>query len=265
MELNLEVCRAIASQNGLPLQFVVKEFQLMDVLGQITEWVHANQETLVFKGGTALSKVYFDKEQRFSEDLDFDSEKDAVPLCKRLARGLRGYTIEEFRKVRSTCQFYCVFQSPLGNRDHVRVDIANKSIHTSQSLQLKPAVSKFTNMSVSGFKVYAFEDLLARKMNALCSRREGKDFYDAHTGLSRCDMALMHPAISMALQSEKRTETPQEFVRQTILNVKKADAKQLQKLTNPFIPLAYRPKNWTELQNDLVMKLENLEEVVGKK
>ena len=36
MELNLEVCRTIAVQYGLPLQFVVKEFFVFDVLSQIT-------------------------------------------------------------------------------------------------------------------------------------------------------------------------------------------------------------------------------------
>ncbi|PIN83340.1 hypothetical protein COV61_03375, partial [Candidatus Micrarchaeota archaeon CG11_big_fil_rev_8_21_14_0_20_47_5] len=71
MEINLEVCRTIAVQYGLPLQFVAKEFYVFDVLGQIAE-LTAGKKELVFKGGTALNKIYLGKMQRFSEDLDFD-------------------------------------------------------------------------------------------------------------------------------------------------------------------------------------------------
>ena len=72
MELDLEVCRSIAVRNGLPLQFVFKEFHIINIIGEIAGAAFSSKNPLVLKGGTALNKVYLKKLQRFSEDIDFD-------------------------------------------------------------------------------------------------------------------------------------------------------------------------------------------------
>lgn len=260
MEINLDVCKTIAIQHGLPLQFVIKEFHLFDVLSQIVAFAIKDKRTLVFKGGTALSKVYLGKAQRFSEDIDFDLDADiekVMAFSKELASTMKDYSITEFRKVQGTVQFYCNYDNLLGGKDHIRVDIASKTIITSKPLIQKQAVSEFIGSSVSGFYVYAFEDLLARKMNALSDRAEGKDFYDVYTALPFCKK--MDKAIVSALKSEKRKETVREFLKKIIKKVENANPKKLRNLTNPFIPLAYRPKDWLELKNDLLLKLEKLE------
>lgn len=258
MELNIEVCRAIAVQHGLPLQFVVKEFHLFNVLSGIAAFA-GGEGTLVFKGGTALNKVYLKNGQRFSEDLDFDwGGKGELPaFAKELAGGLKDYAVSEFRKVRGTVQFYCTYESPLGGKDHVRVDVAAKRIIVSEPPLALPAVSEITHSTVSGFRVYGLEDLTARKLHALCTRTEGKDVYDAHVSLPMCKR--MGKAIAAMLESEGRKQEPGEFITDTIAAVKKADHKKLRNLTNPFIPLDWRPKDWLELKNDLVLKLENLD------
>ena len=256
MEINLEVCRTIAVQHGLPLQYVIKEFQLFYVLSQITAYCTRENKKLIFKGGTALNKVYLNKGQRFSEDIDFDIEgEDSRPFAKEIADKINGYEITAFRKVRKTSMFSCNYESPLG-KDHIRVDIAGKKIITSKPLQRKSAVSEITRGSVSGFEVYELEDLVARKMHALCTRTEGKDVFDVHNSLPLC--GEMGKAISAMLESEEKVLTPAEFLARTIEAVKKADHKKLRNFTNPFIPVAYRPGDWLELKNDLILKLENL-------
>lgn len=260
MEVNMEVCKTIAIQHGLPLQFVIKEFHLFNMLSQVVAFTTKNNITLVFKGGTALSKVYLGKAQRFSEDIDFDLDiaiEKVMLFSKELASNLKEYSISEFRKVHNTVQFYCNYNNLLGGRDHIRIDIASKRIITSKPLLMGQAVSEFTRSSVSGFYVYTIEDLLARKMNALCDRAEGKDFYDVYMGLPRCKK--MDQAITSMLKSEKRKETIEVFLQKTIEKVKQTDHKKLRNLTNPFIPFAYRPKDWLELKNDLLLKLEKLE------
>ncbi len=260
MEINLEACREIAVKHGLPLQFVIKEYHLFDVLSQIASFAVPQREKLVFKGGTALSKVYLQKAQRFSEDLDFDLDASPEKIKKfsqRLAQNLPGYSISEFRKVRETIQFYCVYDSPLGQKDHIRVDIASKQILTAKLLVIKPAVSEFVQSMVIGFLVYEMEDLAARKLNALCSRTEGKDVFDVYSALPLCNR--MGEALKQMLKSEGRKETPLEFLARVMAVVKKADAKKLRNLTNPFIPLEYRPKDWEELKNELLRRLEQIE------
>ncbi|NYZ73659.1 nucleotidyl transferase AbiEii/AbiGii toxin family protein [Candidatus Micrarchaeota archaeon] len=261
MQLNLEVCRTIATQHGLPLQYVVKEFHVFEVLGQMTAMI-AKSEKTVFKGGTALNKIYLGGMQRFSEDLDFDLEvagvEEARRWCMGIAGRLEGYSIGEFRIVGDTVQFYCSFDSVIGGKDHIRVDVAPKRIITSRPLAIKAAESAFTQRSVTGFHVYAIEDLVARKLHALQTRREGKDVYDVSNALPLC--GAMRDAIAKMLESEGRDESPAEFIRKTTDSLKAADAVKLRNLTNPFIPAGNRPKDWLELKNDLVLRLERLAE-----
>jgi predicted nucleotidyltransferase component of viral defense system len=257
MEINIEVCKTISVQYGLPLQFVIKEFHLFDVLSQIAEINSQEGNKLVFKGGTALNKVYLKKGQRFSEDIDFDVDKESSYAFSRdLAGKIKGYTAGALRKVRKTTMFFCEYETRLGGKYHIRVDISSKKIITSAPPRARSAVSEITHASVSGLNVYGMEDLVARKMNALCSRTEGKDVYDVHSSLPLCNK--LGKAIKMMLESEENSSTPDEFLAATINAVKNADFKQLRNHTNPFIPLPYRPNDWLELKNDLLLKLENL-------
>jgi len=259
VEINLEACKALAVQYGLPLQFVVKEFCVFDVLGQVVMST-APSKRLVFKGGTALNKVYLGGMQRFSEDLDFDFDTETLSEARaeaqRISGHIEGYRISDFRTARKTVQFDCEYDSQLGGRDHVRIDVAAKRVITEKPTLVKPAVSAYTQRSVTGFYVYALEDLVARKLNALQTRGEGKDFYDASNALPLC--GKMESALQKMLESEKRAETPAEFIGKAIKKVQEGDPKKLRNLTNPFIPAGNRPKDWEELKNDLLLKLEKL-------
>ena len=259
MDVNMDSCRAIAIQYGLPLQFVIKEFHIFDVLAQITKYIHQKDIHLLFKGGTALSKVYLGKAQRFSEDIDFDLDEDMLAVkqfSKELSENIEGYDVLSSRKVRQTVQFYCDYENQLGGKDHVRIDIASKRVFTSSLPQLGTATSEFVKSSVSGFYVYNIEDLISRKIHALCTRTEGKDVYDVYNGISLCKN--MEKPLQQMLKSEGKKETPKEFLLKTIDAIKKTDHKKLRNLTNPFIPLGYRPKDWLGIKNDLILKLEKV-------
>jgi len=55
-----------SAQTAFPLRLLEKDYYLTVILSDI----HKLSRDLVFKGGTCLSKVYFDY-YRLSEDLDF--------------------------------------------------------------------------------------------------------------------------------------------------------------------------------------------------
>ena len=74
-----------ARKLGLPLDTVAKDY----VIGHILAAISAQPElgsTLVFKGGTALKKLYFG-DYRFSEDLDYTAAK--APSGKVLEEACR--------------------------------------------------------------------------------------------------------------------------------------------------------------------------------
>lgn len=259
MELNLEVCKTIAIQHGLPLQFVVKEFYVFDVLGQVAAKT-AGSGAFVFKGGTALNKVFLGKTQRFSEDLDFDFNapvKATYEKARELGDSLAGFQVKEYRRVKDTVQFYCGYETPFNTLDHVRVDVASKKIITSKPLIVKQAASEYSKQSVVGFKVYALEDLAARKMHALSTRCEGKDVYDVSNAIPLC--GSMSEALKKMLESENEKESLQEFLDTTSGRLEKADAKKLRNQTNPFIPFSYRPKDWAALKNDLTERIKRIQ------
>lgn len=257
--LDLDVCRVLAAKHALPLQFIVKDFCLMDVLSQLA----ANQVefgNIVFKGGTALNKIYLGGVQRFSEDLDFDVEADltgAKDVCGKMAGTIRGYKTNGIRKVGGTYQFECAYESILGGIDHIRVDVAPKKIITDKKTVLAQVSSSYSQKSVAGVLAYSLEDLVARKLCALENRAEGKDLYDTYSSLPIC--GKMRGALFAMLRSESRKETPAEFIEKALLKVKACDTKKAGNLTNPFIPFQNRPKSWLSLKNDLAMALEGID------
>ncbi|EET90067.1 MAG: nucleotidyl transferase AbiEii/AbiGii toxin family protein [Candidatus Micrarchaeales archaeon] len=261
MELDLEVCRAIAIRYGLPLEFVFKEFHLMDVISQIATITIQKHSLLVLKGGTALNKAYLQRMQRFSEDGDFDlvtknSGQELYRFSKKLASEINGYEISELRSVQSTMQFYCMYMTPFGGKDHIRIDISSKKLLIAKPLVNGTIISEFTRSSVSGIPIYSIEDLTARKMHALASRSEGKDLYDVHMALPMCSNKVLKNATKLMLESEGEKETVDSFMQNLIVRLKRSDAKKMRNLTNPFIPAARRPKSWEELKNDLLARLE---------
>jgi predicted nucleotidyltransferase component of viral defense system len=257
---DLEVCRAISAKSALPLQFVVKEFHVFEVLSQVC--AHAGgSEDFVFKGGTALNKVYLSGMQRFSEDLDFDFEckgRDGLEkFCTALAGGISGYEIGKMRHVRDTLQFDCGFALPWGGRDNVRIDVAPKKILLAGKLKILPAKSDYAGVSAAGVFVYPLEDLVARKMNALRTRGEGKDYFDVYSALPKC--GKMNEAIKLMLESEGVELTPAEFLDEIRVKNGKADAKKLRASTNAFIPAQARPADWRVLPLELNAMIGKLE------
>ena len=63
------VLRRMARERGMPLDIIEKDYALGWILNGVAS--SSLRSKLIFKGGTALSKVYFPFDWRISEDLDF--------------------------------------------------------------------------------------------------------------------------------------------------------------------------------------------------
>lgn len=141
------------------------------------------RETLVFRGGTALNKIYLKPPMRYSEDIDFVQQK-AGPI---------GETIDAIRDV---------LKDWLGEPKRKLTERSAKLIYTYQAINGLPAKLKVEINTTEHFQVcplqyiqfpmdsewfkgsceiitYSLEELMATKLRALYQRRKGRDLFDA--------------------------------------------------------------------------------------
>jgi hypothetical protein len=271
-ELNLDACRALSAAHGLPLDFIVKEIRVFDALAQAAVFnAGEGNGELIFKGGTALNKIYFGGLQRFSEDLDFDlatarTKAKALRLFKRVANVMQdaGFRTGRIRRVgrrEPSFQLECSFESPLGRRDYIGIDAAVKpAIAISDVVEAAVARSSFAERVVAGIRAYSLDGLVGRKMAALADRCEGKDVYDVANGLPLVGKEFAG-AVRRMLASERRKVSAGDLFRMAADRLRMADYVELRNLTNPFIPMPLRPPGagaWRAMAVTLAARLEEL-------
>ncbi len=71
--MNDELIRKLAAKEKVPIGTIEKDYAITNILFLISQFSQISK--MVFKGGTALKKVYF-KDFRFSEDIDFTCLED---------------------------------------------------------------------------------------------------------------------------------------------------------------------------------------------
>ncbi len=118
--------------------------------------------------------------------------------------------------------------------------------------------SGFINDRIAGVTVYGLEDLLARKLNALKDRAEGKDIFDSYNGLAIADIKKLKKAMPVALEDGSHKLTLEEFIDSISAKLNSVDAKKVQKLTNQYIPVRNRPTSWKIMISTLRDRLETM-------
>jgi predicted nucleotidyltransferase component of viral defense system len=140
------------------------------------------QESLIFRGGTALNKLYIDPPARYSEDIDFVQTK-TEPI---------GKTIDAIRE--------CL-DSWLGEPKRKHTERSTKLIYRYNAVDNTPAKLKVEINTTEHFKAlplksinysiesewfagktniitYEIDELIATKLRALYQRNKGRDLFD---------------------------------------------------------------------------------------
>ena len=180
------VLRRIASERKLPLDLIEKDFALGWMLKGVTACSLRNK--LIFKGGTALSKIYFPFDWRVSEDLDFTLSKNATleEVSRTLLDELPGIVEEvsggiilNFKGepfinpgfLRARVQF----NGPI-SRNTIKIEVTKGDFigeyHTIEVPQTYD-YSKFHLLS------YTLNNILAEKLRSLIERTRIRDYYDS--------------------------------------------------------------------------------------
>jgi predicted nucleotidyltransferase component of viral defense system len=168
-----------ARQRNLSLQMIEKDYVLGWLLFGVSK-IHG----LVFKGGTALSKIYFPEIWRLSEDLDFAfPEKELNHILPQIEQALsqseRASGIEFRIKSQHLNPLYLQLKiqyDALLGRNWVKLDVTKEGVlDTIRSRKLKQTYSDYPHFNL---KVESLEEIFAEKLRALIERNKCRDYYD---------------------------------------------------------------------------------------
>jgi predicted nucleotidyltransferase component of viral defense system len=139
-------------------------------------------EALVFRGGTALNKLFLRPAARYSEDIDF-VQKNADPI---------GQTIDAIREILKQWlgdpkwkitqrSAKLIYKYEAINKLPAKLKI---EINTTEHLQVLPLRSEEFNVQSDWWSgnakiaTYEIDELMATKLRALYQRRKGRDLFD---------------------------------------------------------------------------------------
>ena len=165
----------IARRQKLPVGTIEKDFVLTFVLKKLYE--SDLKDSLVFKGGTALHKLYLHK--RMSIDLDFTELKPVnIEELKKIIedKEIRS-KIKEINKTSNSTKVVLNYESVLEYKNSIILDISKreKPIMKLIKKQLKsPYFGKITVLT------FALEEMIAEKIRAIIQRNKPRDYLDLY-------------------------------------------------------------------------------------
>lgn len=218
----------LASREKVALGILEKDYVLTEVLKALSQ-VYTLSELLVFKGGTALRKVYF-TDWRYSEDLDFTVKHDMKEEELRQELEKWYLRVEQTSQIRLTTKMLhkpngyarirAQFIGPLSYPGMIFMDLS-----FDEPLCLAPDYRKVlaAPFPSEGQKVLAYplEEVLAEKMRSLLERGKARDYYDVWRLLkeksSSLDLKLLGTVLLKKLSHKGLTITGiHDFLHQDI-------------------------------------------------
>ena len=175
--------RRIASEEKVPLGTIEKDFAISCALYVISN--SKLRDHLMFKGGTAIKKVY-NPDARFSEDMDFTvsamTEEEAIFSLRELFSDRNVETISfgrayEERFSQSGRSLRLPFTGPLEFRNSIKVDLSFRGDLILEVREL-PVLSKYGESVSSTVSTLEFIEIIAEKLRALMYRGYPRDYYD---------------------------------------------------------------------------------------
>lgn len=130
---------------------------------------------LVFKGGTALYKIY--RIPRFSEDLDFtmlenfDVERPVMEVAKMMKGDVKA------RKTSDSLLFKIGFRGILTKYNTLRIDISTKN-KVLEGFDVKSYVPGYVDINPFSVRVLKPAEMVAEKIHSLLMRKKARDLYD---------------------------------------------------------------------------------------
>lgn len=189
----------IARKEKLPLGTIEKDFILTYILKNIYDSVL--KDKLVFKGGTALHKLYLHK--RISIDLDFTEIKPVeINNLKAVIEDKEiNSKIKEINKTNNSIKIVLSYISVLDYKNNIIIDISKREKPILNLITQKLESPYFPEIDVLTFQL---EELIAEKIRAIIQRNKPRDYLDIYYILNKKDFNLK-TAIKISEQKLKAT------------------------------------------------------------
>jgi uncharacterized protein len=183
----------LAHKLGLGDKTIEKDYILTWVLIALADLPLRN--ALVFKGGTAIKKIYI-PDYRFSEDLDF------TLIDKSISNMILQDTLEHIsdylKKQANISVAFFKTEEHMGGNTTIYINYAGplQAIITSRSLKIdfsrdedlvlpvpeRRILSTYSDskQNIATIPVYSLEEILIEKLRSLLTRTEPRDLFDIH-------------------------------------------------------------------------------------
>ena len=184
--MDADELRRMAKSTGFDLATLEKDYALTWLLSGIYSHDSRLAGVLIFKGGTAIRKVYF-AEWRLSEDLDFTILKKTPPGKVRKhfentfsvlrEKSSIEYSFNAFTSGTYTILADVQFLGPLGFKNKIAHDISlrEKLVEEPVWKKVKP---EYEDVPEFRIQVYSLNEILIEKIRSIMQRVKARDYYD---------------------------------------------------------------------------------------
>jgi predicted nucleotidyltransferase component of viral defense system len=178
--------RRQARKTGFDVATLEKDYALTWLLSSIYWNESKLKDLLIFKGGTAIRKIYF-PEWRLSEDMDFTIIKQVDPQSLKqdfedileTVNRTSGiiFSVSAFNAGEFTIFANIQFLGPMGFKNKISFDISLKEKLIEKPLQInvKPEYDEIPPFEVL---VYSPNEILVEKLRSILQRGKARDYYD---------------------------------------------------------------------------------------
>lgn len=183
---------------------------------------------LVFRGGTALHKIYLQPQTRYSEDIDL-VQTNAEPIRQTL-HGLRerlsflGTPVVKQKRNNNTMVFRFQAEGSVPMKLKVEINCREHfSVFGYKKVPLK--VNSEWYSGKADIITFSIEELLGTKLRALYQRKKGRDLFDMWYALTQtnADPSKIIDVFKAYLKKEENRITKKQFLRNMDLKMKEKE------------------------------------------
>jgi len=179
------------------------------------------RNSLAFRGGTALHKLYIIPQIRYSEDIDLvqiksEPIKETMDRIRKILSFLGKPVVKQ--KIHNNTLIFR-FESEMPPIVNMRLKIEINTREHLNILGLKEIPFEVSNAWFSGqcnVTGYTTEELLSTKLKALYGRKKGRDLFDLYCALTHLDLdieKLLHCCKIHYEHAELKPPTAKQFMR----------------------------------------------------